>query len=79
MCCVWPCYNGAKCAVFGRVIMRPSVLGRLALTRNENAVGTADLPDQETMSRTDEFIYSIKLQTKLWFFFISAWNCLTRL
>ena len=26
MCCVWPCYNGAKCAVFGRVIMRPSVL-----------------------------------------------------
>ena len=26
MCGVWPCDNGAKCAVFGRVIMGPSVL-----------------------------------------------------
>ena len=26
VCCVWPCYNEAKCVAFGRVIMRPSVL-----------------------------------------------------
>ena len=35
VCCVWPCYNGAKCAVFGRVRMGPSVSCLAVLERGQ--------------------------------------------